>query len=368
VSLVPSAATADLEVLHYTGYSSGAGGVNSALRALAAEASFASVLGVHPDFPAADARGLPLWRSVALDAERLSAVTLWRTRRVAGNVRSWLRARGGRIYHGHSRAGLLVSLWLQAMGEQRAVSTVRCFGRQRWLYRLAQARLGDRLHWLGPAMKRHYGVAPFDWANCWPDAIGREAVRRPENWTRRPEVTFGAVGALVPVKEWETLMRAVAKLPGECAVRVRHAGAENGTVASADYARTLRRLAGELHLDARWEWCGPIDEMTEFYGSVDCLVVASRWEASSMAALEAIAGGVPVLAHADSGTTDLIARTAGGWTFQDEHDLTARLRELADGALRARWRRDDEGLAFFSAQRVAAEHERFYRRLLSLTS
>ncbi|MBI2514133.1 MAG: glycosyltransferase family 4 protein [Opitutae bacterium] len=169
----------------------------------------------------------------------------------------------------------------------------------------------------------------------------------------------------MPVKEWEVLMRAMAALPDELPLRVRHAGAENGTAASAAYARSLRALAEELRLDSRWEWSGEIADLASFYGRVDCLVVVSPWEASSMAALEAIAAGVPVLAHVASGTTDLVARTTGGWTFKDEHDLVTQLRELAHGDRLARWRRNDEGLDFFSARRVAAEHERFYRRLLN---
>lgn len=351
-------------MLHFTGYGSGRGGVISALRALARAAPFRSLLGVHPDFPAAQAAGLDLLRLPAVDAERVSARTLWRTRLVAREVRAWLRESPSRVCHSHSRAGLLVTLWLHGMGERRAISTVRCLGRQAWLYRLAHRRLGTRVRWLGPAMKRHYGIAPEDWSGCLPDAVAEESFRPVASLPRGQPITIGAVGALVPVKRWEVLMRAVAYTPAGPALRVRHAGTVDGSDESARYAAELRRLHEKSGLGARWEWCGEVADMPSFYPSLDCLAVASPWEASSMAALEAIAAGVPVLASSRSGTRDLIERAGGGWTFVDELDLGRQLAEIASGRRLAQWRRDDAGLAWFGARRVATEHEQLYRSLL----
>ena len=72
--------------------------------------------------------------------------------------------RGRRIFHGHSRAGLLVGLWLRLFGGERVVVSVHCHGRQKWFYRWAALVLGERMVWLTPAMKAHYDVGARTWA------------------------------------------------------------------------------------------------------------------------------------------------------------------------------------------------------------
>lgn len=352
------------EVLHYTGYASGHGGIMAAVRVLAAEKRFATRLGVHPDYPAAG-EAWPLVRLPAAPVESAGPAAWLAARRVARAVREWLAAKPDRIFHGHSRAGLLVTLWLQAMGVRRAVATVHVLGRQRWLYRAAARRLGNRVCWLGPAMKRHYGLSPEDWSDCLPDAVPRTAVREAPKEPRGPGLTLGAVGALAPVKQWETLLRAVGQGGPTPGWRVIHAGVEDGTPASRDYATRLQALHQTLGLGPRWQFRGQVRDMATFYDEIDCLVVCSPREASSMAALEAIAAGVPVLAPACSGTSDLINVTAGGWLFGDERDLVRQLRAMASESRLVNWRRDAAGLERFMADRVAEQHAQYYREFLA---
>jgi glycosyltransferase involved in cell wall biosynthesis len=107
--------------------------------------------------------------------------------------------------------------------------------------------------------------------------------------------------------------------------------------------------------------------MATFYAEIDCLLVVSRWEASSMAALEALAAGIPVLASAESGTRDLLAAGRGGWLFPDgsADALAARMTALATGLELAAWQPDRTALQAFDAMRVAGEYARLYQRLLS---
>lgn len=336
----------------------------AALRVLAAEHRFTTCLGVHPDFPDG-VESCPLLRLPATPAEHGGPAAWLPTRRVALAVREWLAADSSRIFHGHSRAGLLVALWLDLMGVRRVVSTVHTLGRHRWLYRLAARRLGSRLFWLGPAMKRHYGIAPADWSNCLPDAVPRATVRPAVAARRGRGITFGAVGALVPVKQWETLLRAAASLDRSRDWRFVHAGAEDGSAAGRRCAADLRALHRQLGLESRWEFRGHVDDIAGFLGEIDCLVVSSPWEASSMAALEAIAAGVPVLVPARSGTSDIINAAGGGWLFDGEAELVRSLEALTTGGLRESWRRDDAGLERFMADRVAAQHAEFYREILA---
>ena len=74
-----------------------------------------------------------VWIGPWIYGERISLGNFWCARSVALAVRRWLQAEPGRVFHGHSRAGLLVGLWLRLLGERRVVVSVHCYGRQRWL-------------------------------------------------------------------------------------------------------------------------------------------------------------------------------------------------------------------------------------------
>jgi len=254
------------------------------------------------------------------------------------------------------------------MGEKRVVATVHCLGRQRWFYRTAAAIMGHRIYWLGPSMKKYYGFGDETWAACLPDCVPESAFskRLAVPGVRRP-VRFGCAGTLVPWKQWELVLRALARMPPDMAVRVKHAGSEDGTAVSAQYAAWLRRLASDLGVAGRIDWLGELGDMRPFYAEVDCLISSSRREPSSMAALEAAAAGIPILASDASGTRDLVNRAGLGRLFAaDSPDaLAAQMTEFgSDGGWGAS-RRDDGALAAFAAPAAAQAHLEIYRTLTS---
>lgn len=356
-----------LTVLHYVGYDADRGGIVSVVRALAGVGRFACVLGMNRGCVQERTPPLAVLELPRIAGEKIGVVPAMRALVVARAVREWLRSGPSRIFHGHSRAGLLVALWLAFLGERRVAVTVRTFGRQQWFYRWAAGRLGQRLYWLGPAMKRHYGVGTETWSGCLPDCVPDSAVCPARVRPVRRMVTFGCAGTLVPWKKWELVLQALACVPREVPLRGRHVGSEDGSVESRAYAARLRRLGEKLGVADRWEWRGAAGDMASFYGEIDCLIVPSPLEASSVAALEAIAAGVPVLASAASGTRDLVVRCGGGWLFaaNSAEALGQRMVALASGPELAAWRRDDGGVAEFTASRVAATHLAVYQALLA---
>jgi glycosyltransferase involved in cell wall biosynthesis len=354
--------------LHYVGCAQDGGGVLAVLRTLAAAGDFRSVLGVSPGFQPCVPAKLRHCVLLSLAGETISVGNVWRAAWLALALRCRMRRRPRFVVHGHSRAGLLVVLWLRLLGASRVVATVHVLGRQRWFYRWASRLLGERLVWLGPAMKQHYRMGGASWSGCLPDCVPLPAALAP----RRPRapgspVIFGCVGALVPVKRWELVLQALARLPAAAPVSVIHAGSEDGSPGSAAYAGALRRQAAASGVATRLEWRGEVRDMATFYAEIDCLLVVSRWEASSMAALEALAAGIPVLASAESGTRDLLAAGRGGWLFPDgsADALAARMTALATGLELAAWQPDRTALQAFDAMRVAGEYARLYQRLLS---
>ena len=210
------------------------------------------------------------------------AATAWRALAVAWRLRAWLRAGERRVVHTHSRAGLFVACWLRALGESRVLATVHAYGRRPAIYRAMKRLLGSRMKWLTPTMKAHYGVGDTgNWSDCLPDCVPASAVRagtlRPVN--RRP-VIFGCVGGLVPVKNWELVLRALARVPADVPLRVIHIGEEDATEEGAACAAHLRELAADKKIAPRWEWRPPQGDLRGFYGEIDCLLVPSRREAS----------------------------------------------------------------------------------------
>lgn len=323
-------------VLHYTGADDDRGGVMSVLRALADAGQFECVLGVNPGFRQRRRPALPVFELPRIAGETIGLRSWWRARTVARHVRSWLQGGVGRIFHAHSRAGLLVTLALAGRGERRAVASVHCYGRHRWFYRYAARRLGDRMFWLSPAMKRHYGLAADDWGQCIPgcvpagDLVGG-TLRRPSSCSLR----FGGVGAIVRWKGWHLVLEALAGLTADerAGLRFDHIGAPGSDAGSKAYARELMRRTEESGLNSIVRWLGERPGAAGFMREIDVLIVASDREPFSIAVLEALAAGVPVLAADSGGAPDLIVAGQAGWFFRsgDAADLARGLRELAGG-------------------------------------
>lgn len=311
-------------VLHYTGYDEDHGGIISIIRALAATGRFQCVLGVNPDCRQHRTPPLPVLELPRLAGEQISPLNFWRARSVARAVQAWLRADSGRVFHGHSRAGLLVGLWLCWRGERRVVVSVHCYGRQRWFYRWASRRLGGRLYWLSPAMKDYYGPGGATWAQCIPGGVLPSSVKRADPATA--QLRLGGVGALTRWKGWHTVIEAMARLPEAERARVtfKHIGTGDGACLAE-----LKQLAATAGMSAQVVFRGAESSAAGLLSEIDALVVASRNEPFSMAILEALAAGLPVLAADTGGAKDLIRDGVNGALYRtgDATALAAQLRQ-----------------------------------------
>jgi glycosyltransferase involved in cell wall biosynthesis len=363
----------DITSLHYVGYDNDRGGIVAVVKALAAAGRFECVLGVNETFRAGQATTtLPTFHFAPLEGERLCVRTFLRARIVAGQVRRWLAEDPGRVFHGHSRAGLAVALWLARSGEQRVVASVHCYGRQRWFYRWASRRLGHRLFWLSPAMERYYGVAssgPDAWAQCIPGCVADAPATLRAERGDAAVVRLTGIGALTPWKRWDLVLEALASLPAVERERLRfiHIGASDGSVEAEQYASALRRNAKELGLEGSVEWRGQQDSSRGLLAEADALVVASQNEPFSVAMLEALFAGVPVVAADSGGAVDVVAPGVNGWLFRsgDAADLARVLRELAQPGALASVRIDREALTRFTAAEVGRRWTAVYRRLIA---
>lgn len=300
-----------ITVLHYTGGDDDRGGIVSVIRALAASGGGDCVLGVNRGARQRRQPALPAVEFPPLVAERIGPLNWWRAREVARAVQAWLRADAGRVFHGHSRAGLLVALWLHAWGEKRFVVSVHCYGRQRWFYRLTARRLGTRLFWLSPAMRGYYGVAGQGWTQCIPGGVPASRVIPVSPLPGR--LRLGGIGALVRWKRWHDVLAALAALPPEARARVSFTHIGDG---DAGYLDELRAQAARTGLEAQVSFRGPEASSDRLLGEIDALVVAGEREPFSIALLEALAAGVPAIAGDSGGNPDVIAGGVNGILYR----------------------------------------------------
>ncbi len=298
--------------LHYTGYAEDGGGIHALVRNLQGAQRFGVILGGARGLQMASPAGPKVWRGPQVQGERISVRNAVRALVVAWRIRRWLHRGNGRIFHGHSRAGLLVGLWLYFLGERRIVVSVHCYGRQRWFYRWAARRLGTQLYWLSPAMRSYYAMPGTDWEQCVPGCVPRVTPV-----TRQPapgQLRLGGAGGLVRFKRWEQIIEAIGQLPvaqRNCVSFV-HIGS-----GETDYLRELETLAKTKQLDGRVRFRGAEPSAAGLLREIDALVVASRNEAFSIAMLEALAAGVPVLAAGSGGAADIIRPEINGALYRD---------------------------------------------------
>jgi glycosyltransferase involved in cell wall biosynthesis len=359
-------------VLHYIGTDEDRGGILSVVRALATARQFECVLGVNPGFAQAREPALPTLELPAVAGEQLGIRSFLRSRKIAAAVGRWLREDPARVFHGHSRVGLLVALRLFGCGERRVVATVHCYGRRRWFYRWSARRLGSgsRLFWLTPAMKRYYGLdgqGSGTWADCMPGCLpdAQIAGTRPAPVRSSGFVRLGGAGALVKWKGWHHVLEAMRLLPDQLRARLRfsHIGSPDRSLESQRYAAALRRQSAGFGSLVEWE--GEQLSSREWLGKIDCLLVPSDGEPFSMIMLEALAAGVPVVASAGSGPGDVLAMGRSGWLFDSgsASDLARVLTLLVESDALARVRIATEDLEPFRASTMAGRWARIYARL-----
>jgi teichuronic acid biosynthesis glycosyltransferase TuaC len=131
--------------------------------------------------------------------------------------------------------------------------------------------------------------------------IERDAVRRKLGMRR---TTLLSVGHLIPRKGHHLVIQALPRLP-ETDLIVIGDGAERGA---------LEALARQSGVRERVTFIGarPQDELRNYYGAADALVLASSREGWANVLLEAMACGTPVVASSIGGTPEVVSAAEAG--------------------------------------------------------
>jgi glycosyltransferase involved in cell wall biosynthesis len=164
------------------------------------------------------------------------------------------------------------------------------------------------------------------------------------------------VANFTKAKGHESLLKAMKLLPRE--VHLLLAG-------SGPLEAPLRQLARALDIKKRVHFLGFRPDVDRLYKSCKLLVLPSLWEGFSLAAAEAMASGLPVVASRVLGLQEVVGDAAELFAPGDPEGLARRLNSVLSSAellstLRERGLRRAE---LFSIDRTAEQYAAVYKRL-----
>ena len=156
---------------------------------------------------------------------------------------------------------------------------------------------------------------------------------------RSDGLVFGTIGRAVPVKGWDLLVRALAAaLPAVPSARLRLVGSTSARDERGFHERLVEAVARE-NLGDRVAFTGHSTDVTAELRQMDVFVLPSRSEGYSLALLEALQAGLPVVSTRVGIAPEVIADGDNG-LLVDRDDVDALAEALrrvgADPALRAR--------------------------------
>ena len=180
------------------------------------------------------------------------------------------------------------------------------------------------------------------------------------------ECLIGSVGALVPHKDRETLIRAMA-LAVQQGLPLKMAIAGEGGQRSA-----LETLIGQLGLEQRVSLLGQRDDVPRLLHLFDLFALSSREEGLGTSVLDAMAAGLPVIVTEAGGLPEMIRNRRNGLVVPPADPAAlaeALVSVVQDASFRASAGRNNrEDVKRFSARSTAEKTLELYRRVSGETA
>lgn len=197
--------------------------------------------------------------------------------------------------------------------------------------------------YLEDELRRQYPSLPADRTPRLFNAVDLERYRPDGPTADRAELGARHEGDLVALfvgNDWErkglhTPLAALQELPSR--VRLAVVGEDRPRVMDS-----FRRLAGDFRVADRVTFLGKRSDLPSLYRAADVLVHHSRHDPCSLATLEALASGLPVLGGRRDGAMEMVEDDVHGAVLQPDGGQAAidamatRLRELLDPTVRQR--------------------------------
>lgn len=220
---------------------------------------------------------------------------------------------------------------------------IKLIGRKRLIYtRHGEADLSDK-HW----RKLHRNFQKFvdhmtfvsqesmdiftntyPWRDI-PKEVVDNGVVIPEQVSKRAGsiLKLGSVGRFIPLKNQICLLRAVDFLPESYKQRINVHFFGDG-----DCKDKLTSFSDENLSNVSVKFHGMVQDRNFIYNSFDLLIVTSETEGLSLAIMEAMAFGIPVIATDVGGNSRLVKNVENGWlfSFNEEQSLANLIKNILD--------------------------------------
>ena len=172
------------------------------------------------------------------------------------------------------------------------------------------------------------------------------------------------VGRLDPVKNIDLILHALSQL-----VRQQKQNLQLLIVGDGPQRPQLEKLTGQLNLTDRVYFAGARRDVERLLKAADLFLMPSQWEGFGLAAAEALAAGLPVIASRTDGLIDVIEHNVTGLlvTPNDLHDLTQSIKSLLDNPQKMKslaQAAQKKAHQKFSRNSMIKNYANFYLRLL----
>ena len=279
--------------------------------------------------------------------------------RSAGFPIAKLGLRTADIVHAHSGRAQTVAYW-ETIGSRvcRVVTRHVAFQpRHPWVYKLKYTRTCHGIIAVSAAVRRGLIENGVPAAKIEIVHTGIEIPETIRGARSSAEFVVGHIGAFTQEKGQDIAVAAAALLRGSLP-RARVVLAGDGQLWNE-----IRRSAPE-----NVTFPGFVSDRAAFFATLDLFIMPSRSEAWGLAALEAMAHGVPVIASDAGGLPEIIEPGNGGWLIP-AGDPEALARAITDAAtnmdvLRAQGHKARERARLFSVDRMVEQTAAFYQRFV----
>jgi glycosyltransferase involved in cell wall biosynthesis len=145
-----------------------------------------------------------------------------------------------------------------------------------------------------------------------------QALRKEKGW--QDETVLISVGRLAPEKNWDTLLRAFAKVTSQ------HPSLRLVLIGDGPAKATLQSLASELGIAEHVTFTGalPFEDVPCHLKAADVFAFASVTETQGLVTIEAMAAGLPIVAVDGSGTRDIVEHGKQGFLVENDADALAK--------------------------------------------
>ncbi|CCU83470.1 putative Phosphatidylinositol N-acetylglucosaminyltransferase [Mesotoga infera] len=179
--------------------------------------------------------------------------------------------------------------------------------------------------------------------------------------------TLLAVGRLQKPKNYPLMLRSFSEVVCKC----KEKGIEPPVlkiVGEGELKDNLKKLCDELVIQDRVIFLGIRRDIPKLLGESDIFVMSSDWEGFSIALIEALASGIPIVATDVGGNAEIIENGVSGLLTKpgDEDDFAEKITRLIENQdLRCKFsEKASERSSLFSIENAAARHIEVYESIM----